>query len=65
MQATAESAAKFEPEARKIAMKMAGRMLVLLGRDNVASTWSDLLDPVRETLAKGTTDKDCEVRCCD
>ena len=62
MQATAESAAKFEPEARKIAMKMAGRMLVLLGRDNVASTWSDLLDPVRETLAKGTTDKDCEVR---
>lgn len=62
MQATSESVGSFEPAARKIAMKMAGRMLVLLGRDNVAATWSDLLDPVRETLVKGTTDKDCEVR---
>lgn len=62
MQATSESVGSFEPEARKIAMKMAGRMLVLLGRDNVAATWSDLLDPVRETLAKGTIDKECEVR---
>lgn len=62
MQATAESLDKFQPEARIVAMKMAGRMLGLLGRDNVAANWSDLLDPVRETIAKGTTDKNCDVR---
>jgi HEAT repeat protein len=33
-----------------------------IGRDNVAANWSDLLDPVRETIAKGTTDKNCDVR---
>lgn len=62
MQATAESLDKFKPEARIVAMKMAGRMLNLLGRDNVAANWSDLLDPVRDTIVKGTEDKNCDVR---
>jgi HEAT repeat protein len=43
-------------------MRVAGRMLQLLARDQVAVNWSDLLDPVRDLLAKGTGDADCEVR---
>jgi hypothetical protein len=60
--ACSESLGKFDVEARKAIMKMSGRMLVLAARDQVAVTWSDLLDPVRAVLEKGSADTDCEVR---
>ncbi|MBI1322258.1 hypothetical protein GC170_03590 [bacterium] len=53
---------KFEPDARKVMMRMAGQMLVMVARDGVPVNWSDLLDPVRAVLAKGSADADCEVR---
>ncbi len=53
---------QFDTEARKVTMRLAGRMLVLAARDQVAVNWSDLLDPIRSVLEKGATDSDCEVR---
>lgn len=62
IQACSQSLASFDPEARNIAMRTAGRVLILTARDQVAVNWSDILDPVREVLALGTGDSDCEVR---
>lgn len=62
LQATSDSFDKYQPEARKVALQMAGRMLNLTARENVAANWSDVLDPMREIFAKGCSDKDFEVR---
>jgi hypothetical protein len=60
--ACAESMDRFDAEARKVTMRLAGRMLVIAARDQVAVNWSDLLDPIRTVLEKGASDPDCEVR---
>lgn len=60
--ACSESLDRFDAESRKVIMRMAGRMLVLAARDQVAVNWSDLLDPIRSVLEKGASDSDCEVR---
>jgi len=62
LQATAESFDKYQPEARRVALQIAGRMLNLTSRENVAANWSDLLDPMREVFAKGAKDTDYNVR---
>jgi HEAT repeat protein len=62
LKATSESYSKYQPEARKVALQMAGRMLNLTARENVAANWSDVLDPMREIFAKGCEDKDYQLR---
>ncbi len=60
--AISESFDKYQPEARRVALQIAGRMLNLTARENVAANWSDLLDPMREIFDKGSKDQDYSVR---
>ena len=62
LQAISESFDKYQPEARRVSLQIAGRMLNLTSRENVAANWSDLLDPMREILEKGSKDTDYNVR---
>ncbi|MFM7130864.1 MAG: hypothetical protein ACKO0V_16060, partial [bacterium] len=54
--AVSESFDKYQPEARRVSLQIAGRMLNLTSRENVAANWSDLLDPMREIFEKGSKD---------
>lgn len=62
LQATSASFDKYQPDARKVALQLAGRMFNLTARENVAANWSDVLDPMREIFAKGSEDKDYNIR---